>query len=255
MIKRALRQNIFARSISIISQEGIAGFFRRMLRFLIERCTEAPVWMGKWWVIRSFRKFSSSDPSTTYHYIRSVFLHLFAPMQVTSEFLKLLTLFKDKSPKVIVEIGTAMGGALFCFTKLASPNSRIVGIDIGGYRTWKVPIYQAFARETQNLHLLRFDSHHPETLQKLREILQGEPINFLFIDGDHSFEGVKRDFEMYAPLVAKGGIIAFHDIVPGPRKNVGGVPEFWKELKTRFPHEEFVENWNQGGMGIGVIFV
>jgi len=45
--------------------------------------------------------------------------------------------------------------------------------------------------------------------------------DFLFIDGDHTYEGVEGDFEMYSPLVRRGGIIAFHDIVPGPPENVG----------------------------------
>jgi len=33
--------------------------------------------------------------------------------------------------------------------------------------------------------------------------------------------------------VRKGGIIAFHDIVPGPQELVDGVPKFWKELKNK----------------------
>ena len=33
-------------------------------------------------------------------------------------------------------------------------------------------------------------------------------IDFLFLDGDHSYEGVRRDFENYAPLVRPGGIVA-----------------------------------------------
>jgi len=50
--------------------------------------------------------------------------------------------------------------------------------------------------------------------------LNGEPLDFLFIDGDHTYEGVKRDFEMYSPLVRNGGIIAFHDIVKHPPETV-----------------------------------
>jgi predicted O-methyltransferase YrrM len=44
--------------------------------------------------------------------------------------------------------------------------------------------------------------------------LKDNKVDFLFIDADHSYEGVKKDFEMYSPLVRKGGIIAFHDIIP-----------------------------------------
>ena len=80
-------------------------------------------------------------------------------------------------------------------------------------------------------------------------------MEFLFIDGDHSYEGVKDDFSKYAKFVKPGGIVAFHDIVPGPPENVGGVPKFWGEIRQNFRHVEIVEDWNQGGCGIGVIYV
>ncbi len=38
-----------------------------------------------------------------------------------------------------------------------------------------------------------------------------EPIRFLLIDADHSYEGVRRDFEVWSPHVAEGGLIVFHD--------------------------------------------
>ena len=60
---------------------------------------------------------------------------------------------------------------------------------------------------------------------------------------------------MYSPLVKKGGIIAFHDVVPGPPENVSGVPEFWNGIKNKYKHLEIVKDPNQGGYGIGVIFV
>jgi hypothetical protein len=55
--------------------------------------------------------------------------------------------------------------------------------------------------------------------------------------------------------VREGGIIAFHDIVPGPPENVGGVPEFWNQIKAKYEHLEIVRDWSQGGFGIGVLFV
>ena len=85
--------------------------------------------------------------------------------------------------------------------------------------------------------------------------MDGRKLDFLFIDGDHRYEGVRRDFEMYGPLVRRGGIIAFHAIVPGPPENVGGVPRFWREIKNRYKYLEIVKDWNQGGYGIGVIYV
>jgi len=55
-------------------------------------------------------------------------------------------------------------------------------------------------------------------------------LDFLFIGGDHTYEGVRMDFEMYSPLVRSCGIVVFHDIVPGP-ENVGGAPRFWGYFK------------------------
>jgi len=37
------------------------------------------------------------------------------------------------------------------------------------------------------------------------------PIDFLFIDGDHSFEGIRGDWETWSPLISKGGVVALHD--------------------------------------------
>ncbi len=52
-----------------------------------------------------------------------------------------------------------------------------------------------------------------------------KPVGFLFIDGDHSYEAVKTDFEKWYPKVIDGGIIAFHDSIKydGPRRLLSGV--------------------------------
>jgi predicted O-methyltransferase YrrM len=75
----------------------------------------------------------------------------------------------------------------------------------------------------------------------------------LFIDGDHSYEGVRRDWELYSPLVRPGGLIALHDIVEGPEWAVGEVPRFWREVRDTLDDVvELVESRDQGGYGIGV---
>jgi len=47
-----------------------------------------------------------------------------------------------------------------------------------------------------------------------------EPVEFLWIDGDHSYEMVKLDFNLWSSYLVKGGIIAFHDAVSGGPKKV-----------------------------------
>jgi predicted O-methyltransferase YrrM len=78
-------------------------------------------------------------------------------------------------------------------------------------------------------------------------------VDLLFINGDHSNDGVKMDFERFSPLVTAGGIVVFPDIVPGAEASMGGVPRFWWELKKDRRHLEFVKSWQQGGWGIGVL--
>jgi predicted O-methyltransferase YrrM len=92
-------------------------------------------------------------------------------------------------------------------------------------------------------------------VEKVKDVLGGSPIDFLFIDGDHTYEGVKRDFELYSPLVKKGGIIAFHDIAVHPEKLKCFVNVFWDELKKDYKYQEFIEDKNQGWGGIGVLFL
>jgi predicted O-methyltransferase YrrM len=54
-----------------------------------------------------------------------------------------------------------------------------------------------------------------------------EPVDLLFIDGDHTYASVESDYLNYEPMVRKGGIVAFHDVIgtDGPRK-------FIEELKA-----------------------
>lgn len=183
----------------------------------------------------------------------------FKPLQVESEITNLLTYVQKLKPKVVVEIGTANGGTLLSLIKTSPSDTQFISIDLpggafgGGYAWYKIPLFKAFVSKKQTLELLREDSHQAETLEKLKTILNGKKIDFLLIDGDHTYQGVKQDFEMYSPLVRKNGAIAFHDIVIHKKIFNCGVSTLWKSLKKKFKHEEFVENWKQGFCGIGVI--
>jgi len=64
---------------------------------------------------------------------------------------------------------------------------------------------------------------------------------------------VKQDYLDYTPLVVDGGLIVFHDIVPGDKQLVGSVPRFWPELKSMAEVEEIVADWGQGGFGLGLV--
>jgi predicted O-methyltransferase YrrM len=182
------------------------------------------------------------------------------PYQVEEEILGLLDELHAKGAKNIVEIGTARGGTLFLFLRSLPPDGRVVSVDLhrgafgGGYQHWKIPLFHAASLGGPGLTLLRGNSQTEAMRDRVRAAL-GAPADFILIDGDHSYEGARRDFELYRPLVKPGGLIAFHDIVPGNSRSVGGVPRLWVELKGQFPSRELVRDWGQGGYGIGLLTV
>jgi Predicted O-methyltransferase len=206
----------------------------------------------------TLRKPHSASPEEVVAFSFGAAGGLIYPGQIRSEFVQLATLIQQRKPRVIVEIGTANGGTLFAWCALAHPQAMVISIDLpggihgGGYPYWKSFIYRRFAQSGQTLHLLRADSHLSGTLNLLKTLLPPEGIDFLFIDGDHTYEGVKADFEMYSPLVRRGGLLALHDICVHPPAMNCHVDKFWQEIRQRHKSWEFIENPNQGGFGIGL---
>jgi predicted O-methyltransferase YrrM len=178
--------------------------------------------------------------------------------QVRSEILQLGNLLKEFAPRRSLEIGTNYGGTLFLLCAVSAPKARVISVDLpfgpfgGGYPARKIPIFQRFPRTGQALHLIRADSHLAETKERVLRLLRDEPLDFVFIDADHSYEGVSRDFEMYAPLVRSGGMVAFHDIVTHRQGTPCEVERFWNEVKQRYRYREFVEHPNAGLVPIAV---
>jgi predicted O-methyltransferase YrrM len=187
-------------------------------------------------------------------------LSIIEPFQIEDEILELLKLLKTREPKNIIEIGTARGGTLFLFSRVTTDDANIVSIDLmseksgGGYPKWKATLYRSFALQDQQIHLLNEDSHEKATRIKVEKILAGEKVDFIFIDGDHSYNGVKRDFELYSPLVRKDGIIAFHDIAKPVPGSVEGVYKFWQEIIQNHEYKEIIKDVNQGWAGIGLLY-
>ena len=181
--------------------------------------------------------------------------------QVKYEIIKLLEILKDLKPKVILEIGTAGGGTLYLSTRVIDPKATIISVDLpggkfgGGYSEWKIPIYKSFTKEEQKIKLLRADSHNPQTLNLVKTTLADKKVDFLFIDGDHTYDGVKRDFNMYSNLVKRGGIVAFHDIAETPTGAGCEVHRFWNEIKNEYEYLEIIEDIKQKWAGIGVLYI
>ena len=182
------------------------------------------------------------------------------PMQVRSELLEFASLVQDQRPKAFQEIGTRNGGTFFVLCRLADPEAIAISLDLpggrfgGGYTLFQIPVMRRMKKPRQKLHLLRADSHRIETQIRVKRALENAQLDLLFIDGDHTYDGVRRDFEMYSPLVKPGGMVAFHDIVRVPDPGVE-VDRFWNEVKRGYRHREIIEDPRQGWGGIGVLHV
>jgi cephalosporin hydroxylase len=180
------------------------------------------------------------------------------PLQIKEEFTRLLELMKELDPKFILEIGTCSGGSLFMISRMANRNAHIVSVDLpggnfgAGYPPWKIPLFESFAREGQSISLIRGDSHSEETFQTAKLALRGNKLDLLFIDGDHTYDGVRKDLEMYSTLVRKGGVVALHDI-SDDRDPQAGVHLLWSEVKDRYDTVEIINDKEQGWAGIGII--
>jgi predicted O-methyltransferase YrrM len=168
---------------------------------------------------------------------------------VESEIMVLLQRVRDLQCQTLLEIGTAAGGTLYLLTRAASRHATLVTLDLAIDPDHWAGV-STFALDQQRLVPLEGNSNDSRTLERLKDLLAGRPLDFLLIDGDHSAFGVRQDFALYSSLVAPGGMIVFHDICLA-----GGVKEFWLEVKAKYRHEELIGNPDQAECGLGIVYV
>jgi predicted O-methyltransferase YrrM len=185
--------------------------------------------------------------------------NMFRPFQNGRELRRFIERAAALKPRTVVEIGTARGGTLFLLSCIADPSARLVSVDLpaglygGGYPSWKGLLYRRFMGAGQSLHLIRGDSHKQTTFEQTLEALNGDSVDLLFIDGDHTYAGAKQDFMKYRSLVRPGGLIVFHDILPSAIDKDITVSPLWAEVAGAFRTEEIVDSYDQGQFGIGVL--
>lgn len=162
----------------------------------------------------------------------------------------LMNFLRDKSISTAMEIGISDGGTTLLLADLVGNVGMVYALDICFSRK-KYSGLKLSNRITE----IEGDSHSQDIKDNVYRTIGSGSLGFLFIDGDHSHEGVKDDFNSYSPLVSKGGWIALHDIRDTPHHRRLGcfVCDFWNEIKDRYQSFEILDPEDESRKGIGVI--
>jgi predicted O-methyltransferase YrrM len=184
--------------------------------------------------------------------------------QNEGEFSELIAMLLTTNPmRNVMEIGTERGCSFYAWCKASAPDGVKISLDWGWGASGTGNFRTAEARAERDNRLLGYaknvvriegDSHFDSSLAVVKQVLNGELLDFLFIDGDHSEDGVRKDWEMYGPLVRPGGIVAFHDIKECEYHTRAGcfVHNFWRGL-TGVRKSELISREHVWG-GIGIVF-
>ena len=167
-------------------------------------------------------------------------------------------LIRNLEPQNIIELGTHKGTSLFSMAQAIKDGKikcRLSGVDTwegdintGGYNTEtvlgavKATLKKHYSKVDVNLMKMYFD----EALEKTPDA----SMDIIHIDGLHTYDAVKHDFETWLPRLKKDGIILFHDTVV--MKEDFGVIQYWAELTKQYPvNAEFLHSFGLGVIVIG----
>lgn len=172
-----------------------------------------------------------------------------ATYQVPWEFDALINQF-DRWPERVLEVGCYEGGTVWHWLQMART---VVAVDdlMRNGDEWDDWADEAGSR----LYRLQGSSHDDWVVEAAHDL---GPYDFIFIDADHTYDAVRADFKNYAPMLAEGGVIALHDILPRPGY---GVSQLWGQIKdsgcARWMEicQNSVEPGNEGRCGIGIAWL
>jgi len=165
-------------------------------------------------------------------------------------------LVRNEKPSKIVELGTHRGVSFFSFCQAVKDgdfDAELYAIDTweGDKHTGFNDVEDVFSGVKKNVedHFADLNINLvKKTFDRAVNKFDDKSINLLHIDGLHTYEAVKNDFESWLDKMTDDGIVLFHDI--HEKKEDFGVYKLWHELKEKYSTVEFYQ-WH----GLGVLFL
>ncbi|MDQ3635208.1 MAG: class I SAM-dependent methyltransferase [Acidobacteriota bacterium] len=157
-------------------------------------------------------------------------------------------------PRIFVELGTFYGTSYFAFcqaVKTLNLDTKCYAVDTwkGDEHAGKIDNETLSNLETHNqAHYADFSRLLQTTFDNARENFADNSVDLLHIDGFHTYEAIRHDFQTWLPKMSELGIILFHDV--NVREKDFGVWKFWDELCAEYKNFTFLH-----GHGLGVLSV
>ena len=172
-----MKESVLQRSSKMVREKGIGVFIKKGSRFLMQRAIMYPY--ALWRVPREVEKVSNAEAVVGFMFDKLG--GLIKPIQMRWEITELARIVEQLHPSTVLEIGTANGGTLFAFARLAARDATLVSVDLpGGYSSSREFLCKKFAARTQKLFLPQADSHKEGTVASIQKLpVGGEWISFL----------------------------------------------------------------------------
>lgn len=155
-------------------------------------------------------------------------------IQLPDDMFRVQEVLYAQKPDVVIETGVAHGGSLVYYATLfeAMKRGRVIGVDIEirPHNRKALEEHELFHR----IELIEGDSTAPEIVARVKDMIAPGESVLVFLDSDHSYTHVRKELEMYAPLVTPSSYIVSTD---GIMKDLVGSPRSEADWGTNNPYE------------------